>query len=134
MGAALFPSFDVLNVRSILMLFFFAFKKAIHFIGKQISNVVFSNVSSNSTGTFFLQLQTVVSASFENVQAVANGYAGVYNCEPAGANMNLTLIGDGNSGWSLNQSKCGFPPPAPPSPALLPRQAISTAREDGSVR
>lgn len=82
--------------------------EAVHFIGKGVSNVAFFNVSSRNVGTFFLQIQTNVDASFQDVTAVADGYAGVYNCEPASA-VNLTLVGGGNTGWA-NHSTCGFPP------------------------
>ena len=83
--------------------------EAVHFIGKPVSNVTFVNLSSTTTGTFFLQIQAqVVSASFEDATAVGDGYAGIYNCN-APSRANLTLIGDGNVGWA-NNSTCGFPP------------------------
>lgn len=82
--------------------------EAVQFIGKGVANVAFFNVSSRNVGSFFLQIQTNVDASFQDVTAVGDGYAGVYNCEPA-SSVNLTLVGDGNAGWT-NHSTCGFPP------------------------
>ena len=87
--------------------------EAVQFIGKGVSNVAFKNVTSNSTGTFFLQLQCHVQASFEDTVAVANGVAGIYLCGKPDS-QNITLTGSGNIGW--NDTHCGFPnPPNLPS-------------------
>ncbi len=82
--------------------------EAIQFIGSGVSNVSFSNVTIDGTGTFVLQLQTTGSASFTNVTATHVGNAGSYNCQGTGAFAINKISGD--TGW--DSTYCG-PWPAP---------------------
>jgi hypothetical protein len=84
--------------------------EAIQFIGKDVTNVKFKNVSIDTVGTFALQLQTGGGASFQDVVATNVGYFGQYDC---GVNFKITDLG-GNSGW--NTTHCGFPPAHLPAP------------------
>ena len=78
--------------------------------GSTVSNVRFSNVTIDGTGTFVLQLQAGGSASFSNVTAAHVGAPNpIYSCLGTGFTIS---DGGGNSGWYPSTPFCG-PWPAP---------------------
>jgi hypothetical protein len=86
--------------------------EAIQFVsGSSITNVHFTDVTIDGTGTFALQLQVAGSASFTNVTAAhIGGPSGIYHCPQAGQ---FTIAqGAGNSGWYTDNPYCG-PWPTP---------------------
>jgi hypothetical protein len=96
-----------------------------------ITNVHFSGIKVDGTGTSVVSARTAGSASFENVQARNVGAVGVNNCgsfhfTPAGSEFSLTDLG-GNTGggttgpwlapWELpNTITCNDRPPVVPPP------------------
>jgi Alpha-1,3-glucanase catalytic domain D1/NedA-like, galactose-binding domain/Alpha-1,3-glucanase catalytic domain D2 len=78
--------------------------------GSSVSNVSFTNVRIDGTGTFALQLQTGGSATFTNVTAAHVGASNpIYSCLGNAFTINQ---GSGNSGWFTTTPYCG-PWPAP---------------------
>jgi Pectate lyase superfamily protein len=96
-----------------------------------ITNVHFSGIKADGTGTSVVSARTAGSASFENVEARNVGAVGVNNCgsfhfTPAGSEFSLTDLG-GNTGggttgpwlasWELpNTITCNDRPPVIPPP------------------
>jgi hypothetical protein len=73
--------------------------------GSSVTNVSFTNVRIDGTGTFALQLQTTGSASFTNVTAAHVGFSNpIYSC--LGNAFTITQ-GAGNSGWFTATPYCG---------------------------
>jgi len=77
--------------------------EAIHFIGNEVNNVAFSNVTITNVGSFVFQFQAGGSASVDQVTATGVSFFGQYNC---GVPFVLK-VGSGNSGW--NTTHCGWP-------------------------
>ena len=91
--------------------------EAVHVMGKDnfsVSHLHFSNVTSNRTGTFFLQVQCPLQAMFSTTAANQDGVSGMYLCP--GTATNITLLG-GNRGDWWNTTTCSMPP-TPPSPPV----------------
>jgi hypothetical protein len=100
-----------------------------------ITNVHFSGIKVDGTGTSVVSARTAGSASFENVEARNVGAVGVNNCgsfhfTPAGSEFSLTDLG-GNTGggttgpwlapWELpNTITCNDRPPVVPPPPPSP--------------
>jgi hypothetical protein len=81
--------------------------EAIQFVsGPSITNVHFTNVTIDGTGTFAVQVQVGGSATFTNVTATRVGArSGVFSCMPPG---HFTIVqGAGNSGWYADRPYCG---------------------------
>jgi Right handed beta helix region len=97
-----------------------------------ISNVHFSNVHVDGTGTSVLSARSAGSATFQNVQARNVGAVSVNNCGSfhftgAGSEFTLADLG-GNSAWLApwelpNTITCDDRPPVvpPPPPTVWPR-------------
>ncbi|AHH97105.1 discoidin domain-containing protein [Kutzneria albida] len=78
--------------------------------GSTVSNLNFTNVRIDGTGTFALQLQTGGSATFAGVTAAHVGASNpIYSCLGSAFTINQ---GAGNSGWYTSTPYCG-PWPAP---------------------
>jgi hypothetical protein len=78
--------------------------------GSSVTNVSFTNVRIDGTGTFALQFQTPGSATFTNVTAAHIGFSNpIYTCL---GNAFTIGQGAGNSGWFTSTPYCG-PWPAP---------------------
>ncbi|MFC4016466.1 glycosyl hydrolase family 28-related protein [Micromonospora sp. GCM10011542] len=95
-----------------------------------ITNVRFTDIRVDGTGTSVVSARTAGSASFANVDARNVGAVGVNNCgsfhfTPAGSEFALTDLGGNDGGWLApwllpNTITCAdrppVVPPAPPSP------------------
>ncbi|MEU4567958.1 glycosyl hydrolase family 28-related protein [Micromonospora sp. NPDC023956] len=94
-----------------------------------ITNVHFSDIRVDGTGTSVVSARTAGSASFRNVDARNVGAVGVNNCGsfhfgPGGSEFGLTDLGGNDGGWLApwqlpNTITCDDRPPvvAPPPPA-----------------
>ncbi|MFB9544401.1 glycosyl hydrolase family 28-related protein [Micromonospora sagamiensis] len=94
-----------------------------------ITNVRFSDIRVDGTGTSVVSARTAGSASFANVDARNVGAVGVNNCgsfhfTPAGSEFTLTDLGGNDGGWLApwqlpNTITCDDRPPAvtPPPPS-----------------
>jgi hypothetical protein len=97
-----------------------------------ISNVHFSNIHVDGTGTSVLSARSAGSASFQNVDARNVGAVGINNCgsfhfTPAGSEFTVTDLGGNDGGgttgpwlapWELpNTITCDDRPPVIPPPA-----------------
>ena len=111
-------------------------QNAIGVMGKGVPGLVeFRNLTVAGAGTFVLQIQAPLTASFTAVAASDVGFAPVYDC---GSKARIT-VGEGNGQWLTTCSNsggcpaaaanltchppkgarglcahCGFPPPTPP--------------------
>jgi len=85
---------------------------AFHAIEGDLSGVTWENVLINGTGTFALQLQSKVEATFINVKALNIAINPIHNC---GSQFNITAVG-AKEGWWTDKPYCSGPsgewPPA----------------------
>jgi hypothetical protein len=108
--------------------------------GSSVTNVHFSNITIDGTGTFVLQLQTGGSASFSNVTAAHVGAPSpIYSCLGGGFTIS---DGGGNSSWYPSTPYCGgWPAPVytypggnnPPPTTTTTTTTTTTAPPSGNL-